>query len=111
MLRLRNAETAIANFFASGLFELGDKLGPILWQFPPNMGFEPELFEAFFRLLPKTTAAAAVLRHASALAAVTSDFIYMRLHGAAELYNSRYTDEQLDRWADCIRLGCGQAAR
>ncbi len=61
MLRLRNAETAIANFFASGLFELGDKLGPILWQFPPNMAFEPERFEAFFRLLPKTTAAAAVV--------------------------------------------------
>ena len=36
MLQLRNAQTALANFFASGLFELGDKLGPILWQFPPQ---------------------------------------------------------------------------
>lgn len=158
MLRLRGADTALANFLASGLFELGDKLGPFLWQFPPNMRFDASLFEAFFRLLPRTTAAAATLasnrdqrlagreslephrnqrlrhavevRHESfvnpAFIAllrkyriawvvadtpqpwpifedVTSDFIYMRLHGATELYKSRYTSEQLDRWADCIR--------
>jgi uncharacterized protein YecE (DUF72 family) len=158
MLRLRNADTALANFFASGLFELGDKLGPILWQFPPNMQFDPGLFEAFFKYLPRTTQAAAELalarderlrgreslepdgnrrlRHAvevrhetfvdPAFIAllrkyriawvvadtprpwplfedVTADFIYMRLHGATELYQSRYTDEQLDRWADRIR--------
>ena len=47
---------ALANFFASGLFELGDKLGPILWQFPPNMRFDAALFEAFFKLLPRTHA-------------------------------------------------------
>jgi uncharacterized protein YecE (DUF72 family) len=34
---------------------------------------------------------------------VTADFVYIRLHGATELYQSRYTSEQLDRWADCIR--------
>jgi uncharacterized protein YecE (DUF72 family) len=34
---------------------------------------------------------------------VTADFVYMRLHGSTELYKSRYTSEQLDRWADCIR--------
>jgi uncharacterized protein YecE (DUF72 family) len=158
MLRLRNAETAIANFFASGLFELGDKLGPILWQFPPNMQFDAGLFEAFFNRLPRDTMAAAELargrdqrlqgresllpdanrrlrhavevRHESFVDPafikllrkyriawvvadtprpwplfedVTADFVYMRLHGATELYQSRYTSEQLDRWADCIR--------
>jgi uncharacterized protein YecE (DUF72 family) len=51
MLKLRNVEVALANFFASGLFELGDKLGPILWQFPPMMQFHPEVFEAFFQQL------------------------------------------------------------
>src|SRR5688500_10445379 len=61
MLRLRNAQTALANFLASGLFELGDKLGPFLWQFPPNMQFDAPLFEAFFKLLPRTTEAAAEL--------------------------------------------------
>jgi uncharacterized protein YecE (DUF72 family) len=158
MLRLRNIEAAIANFFASGLFELDEKLGPILWQFPPNMGFDAELFEKFFRMLPKTTASAAQLalgrderlqgreslepranrrvrhaievRHASfvdpAFIAllrkhriawvvadtpkpwplfedVTADFVYMRLHGSTELYNSRYTPQELQRWAACIR--------
>ncbi|HEX6794713.1 MAG TPA: DUF72 domain-containing protein, partial [Casimicrobiaceae bacterium] len=35
MLKLRNCEQAVANFFASGIGNLGDKLGPILWQLPP----------------------------------------------------------------------------
>lgn len=34
---------------------------------------------------------------------VTSDFISMQLHGSTELYNSRYTSEELDHWADCMR--------
>jgi uncharacterized protein YecE (DUF72 family) len=33
---------------------------------------------------------------------VTADFIYMRLHGSTELYNSRYTPEEIARWAACI---------
>ncbi len=157
MLRLRNARVALANFFASGLFELKDKLGPILWQFPATMKYDPQLFEDFFRLLPKTTLAAAELalerdarldgreclqtdrsrrlrhaievRHDSFVTPdfirqlrkhriawvvadtpepwplyedVTADFIYMRLHGSTELYNSRYTTEELERWARCM---------
>jgi uncharacterized protein YecE (DUF72 family) len=157
MLKLRNAETALGNFFASGLFALGDKLGPILWQFPPNLGFHADVFEAFLAALPMTTDAAAQvaarrdqrlegrellvplhqqrLRHAvevrhdsfvdPAFIAllrkykvawvvadtpqpwplyedVTADFVYMRLHGSTELYKSRYTGEQLARWAACI---------
>ena len=54
MLKLRNAEVALANFFASGLLALGPKLGPILWQFPPNFSFRPEVLESFFKLLPRT---------------------------------------------------------
>ena len=61
MLRLRNVEQALANFFASGVLALGHKLGPILWQFPPNFRFNPELLEAFFLLLPRDTHAAATL--------------------------------------------------
>jgi uncharacterized protein YecE (DUF72 family) len=34
---------------------------------------------------------------------VTADFIYMRLHGSTELYNSRYTDEELRDWSRRIR--------
>jgi uncharacterized protein YecE (DUF72 family) len=61
MLRLRNIEQPLANFFASGVLALGPKLGPILWQFPPNFQFKPDLLENFFSLLPHDTIAAATL--------------------------------------------------
>jgi uncharacterized protein YecE (DUF72 family) len=59
MRRLKDVETPLANFFANGLFELGPKLGPILWQFPPTLPFGAERFEAFFAQLPRDTEAAA----------------------------------------------------
>lgn len=55
MRQLRDVETPLANFFASGLLALGSKLGPILWQFSPTFKFRPEPVEAFFRLLPRST--------------------------------------------------------
>lgn len=61
MKRLRDVETPLANFLASGVLALGHKLGPILWQLPPTMAFDPELLAAFFALLPRTTRAAAAL--------------------------------------------------
>ncbi len=61
MLRLRNVEGALANFFAQGLLHFGAKLGPILWQLPPNFTFEPERLEQFFSLLPRTLKQAAEL--------------------------------------------------
>lgn len=61
MRKLVNVETPLANFFASGLLCLKEKLGPILWQFPPQMRYSPEKFEAFFKLLPRDTMAAAEL--------------------------------------------------
>ena len=60
-LRLKNVDTPLANFFASGLLRLGPKLGPILWQFPPQMKFDPERFAAFFDLLPRDTDEASAL--------------------------------------------------
>jgi uncharacterized protein YecE (DUF72 family) len=157
ILRLREPETAIANFFASGLFRLAHKLGPILWQFPPSFRFEAESFGRFLALLPHDTAAALRLakrreakmktnewleidddrpmrhaveirnksfcnadfikllrKHHVALVVadtagkwpygedLTSDFVYMRLHGDAELYASGYSDAALDRWAQRI---------
>jgi uncharacterized protein YecE (DUF72 family) len=64
MKKLREVETPLANFLASGVLALGDKLGPFLWQFPPNFGFEPERLASFFELLPRDGAAAlALARH------------------------------------------------
>jgi uncharacterized protein YecE (DUF72 family) len=64
VLRLKAIESPLANFLASGVFELKAKLGPMLWQFPPTMPFLAERFEAFFAQLPHDTeAAAAIARH------------------------------------------------
>lgn len=59
--RLTNIETPLANFFASGILAFGEKLGPILWQLPPNMPFNPEKLDSFLSLLPHTMQEAAAL--------------------------------------------------
>ncbi len=153
--KLVDVETPMANFLASGVLALGPKLGPLLWQLPPTLGFDAGRVAAFLDLLPHSTAAAARLaaahdeavpeewawtrtesdvglRHAvevrhdsfrtpqvrelfrrydvalvvadSAgrypyLEEVTSDFMYVRLHGAKELYASGYDSAALDAWA------------
>jgi uncharacterized protein YecE (DUF72 family) len=61
MKRLRDADTVLANFFASGLLALGPKLGPILWQTPANLPFDAEVLDRFLAALPRTTKEAAVL--------------------------------------------------
>lgn len=55
MLKLRGIETPLANVLASGVFALREKLGPILWQFPPQLRFEPDKIEHFLSLLPRDT--------------------------------------------------------
>lgn len=158
ILRLRDIEKPLANMFASGVFNLREKLGPFLWQFPPNFRFDAERVEHFLSLLPRNTEQALQLarkreprmkgrarlaidrnrklRHAMEirhesfvdtrfvailrkykvalvvadtagkwpyLEDVTSDFMYLRLHGEKELYASGYTEDALDRWAVRIR--------
>jgi len=61
MKKLRDVQTPLANFFASGVLGLREKLGPILWQLPPNLGFDAERLREFFGLLPRDTATAARL--------------------------------------------------
>jgi len=57
--RLKDVEGPVANFLASGILKLGKKLGPILWQLPPNLKYDAGLLEAFFKLLPHDVQAAA----------------------------------------------------
>ena len=59
--RLADVEGALAEFFASGVLALGDKLGPLLWQLPPGLRFDPDLLGRFCALLPRTSTAAAEL--------------------------------------------------
>lgn len=61
MKKLKEVDAALANFFASGVLALNEKLGPVLWQFPPQLAFNADRFEAFLELLPKTTTAASQL--------------------------------------------------
>nr|WP_184784862.1 DUF72 domain-containing protein [Amycolatopsis jiangsuensis] len=152
--QLRDVETALANFYASGVLALGDKLGPFLWQLPARLAFDPDRVATFLAGLPRTTTEAAALgaghddklkhapfldpgterplRHAlevrhpsfvtgEALALLrehrvalvtadtagrwpyredqTTDFSYVRLHGATELYASGYPESELRDWA------------
>jgi uncharacterized protein YecE (DUF72 family) len=59
--KLNDVDVPLANFFASGVLGLADKLGPLLWQLPPNLGFHADRLGAFLDLLPRSTAAAARL--------------------------------------------------
>ena len=61
--RLKNVETPVANFFANGLFRLREKLGPVLWQLPPSLRFDPGLIRDFLALLPRDTWAASAAAH------------------------------------------------
>jgi len=60
---LATASESVKRFVASGISELGDKLGPIVWQFMPTKVFDPLDFEAFLALLPRVVDGRA-LRHA-----------------------------------------------
>jgi uncharacterized protein YecE (DUF72 family) len=160
MKKLSGIETPLANFFASGVLALDQKLGPILWQLPPNLGFNVDRMDAFFAQLPRTAGSAARLaaghdqripddqplikaghprrrlRHAVEVrhesfrtrdfyqmlrrykialvisdnpgkwpifTEITTDLMYLRLHGHDQLYVSGYSDQDLDDWAIKIK--------
>jgi uncharacterized protein YecE (DUF72 family) len=160
MKKLRDIETPLANFFASGVLALDQKLGPIMWQLPPNLGFDAERLSEFLAQLPRTAGSAADIaghhdqripddqalvkathprrrlrhvievRHESfrsqefyellrryqmalvisdnpgkwpIFTEITTDLMYVRLHGHSELYASGYSDRELDEWAAKIR--------
>src|SRR5690606_11632436 len=51
--RLKNCRAELAGFFASGPLALGQRLGPFIWQLPPNLAFDEASFSTFLALLPK----------------------------------------------------------
>jgi uncharacterized protein YecE (DUF72 family) len=160
MKKLSGIETPLANFFASGVLALDQKLGPILWQLPPNLGFNADRMDSFFAQLPRSASSAAEiaahhdqripddraltkavhprhrLRHAieprhesfrtpefyrllrrykmalvisdnpgkwPIFTEITTDLMYVRLHGHDQLYASGYSDHELNEWAAKIR--------
>ena len=126
--RLKNVAEAMSRFYEVVSF-LGDKLGPILIQLPPNLLYDNFLLLDFLNLLDPSLKHALEVRHASWIQdevlhilhqrnvafcisdtagrypmklAVTADFAYLRLHGSRVLYASLYSEEELRAWADTI---------
>lgn len=60
---LADAGESVEKFVNQGIIELGDRLGPIMWQFAPTKAFDPDDFGAFLKLLPGSVGGLA-LRHA-----------------------------------------------
>lgn len=91
---LADAGPSLEKFFSQGLSELGDKLGPVLWQFAPTKKFEPEDFRAFLDLLPKTIGDLP-LRHALEVrhdSFAAEDFVDLAAeYGAAIVYADHFT--------------------
>ena len=154
--QLNDIETALANFFASGVLALGERLGPVLWQLPSRTRLNAGRLAAFLAALPQSTVAAAELaeqhdekvadplttadadrplrhalevrnetfrdravldllrHHGVALVMshsagtfpyfeeLTSDLVYVRLHGSRALYGGSYSDAELAGWAGKI---------
>jgi uncharacterized protein YecE (DUF72 family) len=86
---LADAGESVQRFLDSGVAELGDKLGPILWQFAPTKKFDPADFEGFLEVLPEKQDGVP-LRHALEVrhdSFVTPEFVALaRKHGAAIVY-------------------------
>jgi len=125
--RIKEVDKEVKRFTEGGVRELKEKLGPMLWQFPPNMKFDEDRFKTFFKILPKDLRHAVEIRHDSfkderyiALLRkyniayviadtanrwiyaedLTADFVYVRLHGFKELYRGGYTRPALKKWKE-----------
>jgi uncharacterized protein YecE (DUF72 family) len=94
MKKLRDVQTPLANFFASGVLALGAKLGPLLWQLPPNLGYDPQRLVDFFALLPRSTDEAATLarRHDERMdgRAFTDELVRRPLRHALEVRHASF---------------------
>jgi uncharacterized protein YecE (DUF72 family) len=96
MKQLRDVETPLANFFASGVLRLEEKLGTFLWQFSPRFRFDAERFDRFLGLLPRDSVAAAALAehhdHRLKGHAWTKTERHHRLHHAVEIRHPSFLD-------------------
>ncbi len=130
--RLIEVEQELTDFF-EGIKELSEKAKVILWQLPPSLKFEGRLAESFFEAVfdrgvkrylhalecrNRTWAADEALEllkkynislacaHSSRYPCIveeTSNFYYFRFHGPESLFSSRYTENDLYKWAQIIK--------
>ncbi len=126
--RLKECDEPLNRFYTS-VAGLGDKLGPILFQLPPSLSYDEQLFVDFCSLLRPNHMYTLEIRNKSWIddrafetmrkfniafcisdtagrypycEAVTADFVYIRLHGSKKLYASEYTFDELHAWAQKI---------
>jgi len=122
--RLKNTGEAVDKFVTRTKI-LDEKLGPLLYQLPPNMHRNDEVLESFLSILPRGMKHVFEFRHQSWLEekvfeilhryniglcvfdmpsvscplVATADFAYIRFHGSSGLYFSCYSDNELADWA------------
>jgi uncharacterized protein YecE (DUF72 family) len=122
--RLKDTTQAVGTFVSRARI-LGDKLGPLLYQLPPNMHRNDAVLDSFLSSLPLGMKHVFEFRHKSWLeegvfqilrkhrvgfcifdmpdvscpVLATADFAYVRFHGSTGLYFSCYSDEELADWA------------
>ncbi len=103
---LAEADKSLTMFLDSGVTEMGDRLGPLLWQFQPTKKFDPDDFEKFLALLPPkhrgvTLRHVVEVRHDSFRA---PDFVAMaRKHSVAICYSEHATYPEIaDVTADFV---------
>ncbi len=128
MKKLKDPAESIARFMEN-VAALEEKLGPILFQLPPNWQVNIERLADFLEKLPKTfryvfefrnetwysdevlnllrkyNCAFCIydLAHHLTPLEVTADLVYVRLHGPGDHYQGSYDDKSLNVWADrCI---------
>jgi len=128
--RLADVEEDTRRFFAHA-GELKEKLGAVLWQFPPSFRLDLSRLESFCTVLESVAGAtrhAFEFRHQSwftpelyeflrqrnlalcvadaprwpSCEEVTADFVYVRFHGSHRLYSSCYSTEELRTWVEKI---------
>jgi uncharacterized protein YecE (DUF72 family) len=101
-----DAGASVERFFASGVLELGAKLGPVLWQFPGTKRFEPENFQTLLPQLPQNIKGRRIrhvveISHASF--AVPEFIDLLREHGVAlALIDSADRPAMFDLTADFV---------
>jgi uncharacterized protein YecE (DUF72 family) len=124
-----NVERKSIEIFFERAAMLNEHLGPILWQLPPNLHYDPERLDTFLAMLPRKYRYAVEFRHPSWVRAeafqvlrkhnaahvhlssmampmdltTTADFIYIRFHGLEGGFAHDYTSEELKPWAEHCR--------
>ena len=125
MKKLKDPEHSIERFFET-ITVLKHKLGPILFQLPPRWGRNVPRLEEFLQALPQPFRYAFEFRDASWFAQpvydvltkyhaafclyhlagrwspeiITTEYVYIRLHGPGEAYQGTYHHQTLHAWAD-----------